>query len=255
MWRLIVTVLTSVTAAVAGLLVVRHLVPFSVLHDNNEVAGNYLQTVGTIYAVLLAFVVFVVWSQFNEARSHVERETNELSDLFRIARCLHMPALIERARAYARAVIDEEWQAMAGKQHSERARCLLEEMWLALEQMPDGPEGINRQNTLYAEALARFNGLNDARTDRLWSSRTKLPLILWILLVSGGLITVGSMYLFGLRSQLFHALMTGAMAGAVSHVLYLIWDFDNCFSGDWQVEKRPFELVLEQMDGCFRPGP
>ena len=43
-------------------------------------AGNYLQTVGTIYAVLLAFVVFVVWQQHNDTRSAVESEANELSD-------------------------------------------------------------------------------------------------------------------------------------------------------------------------------
>src|SRR2546425_604121 len=115
MWtliRLAATVIVSVIVAVAGLFVVRTCVPAAHLNANNEVAGNYLQPVGTIYAVLLAFVVFVVWTQFNEARKYVEHEANELMDLFRIAR--HFAErrgcpLIHHARLYAEAVIKREW--------------------------------------------------------------------------------------------------------------------------------------------------
>src|SRR5581483_12013613 len=78
----------SAVVAVAGLVAVRWAVPLEVLRANNDVAGNYLQSLGTLYAVLLAFVVFVVWSQFDEARGSVEREANEIADLWRIARAL-----------------------------------------------------------------------------------------------------------------------------------------------------------------------
>jgi hypothetical protein len=74
--------------ALAGLLLVRYLVPASWLHANNEVAGNYLQTLGTIYAVLLAFVVFVVWQQHNDTRCAVGNEANELADFCRVIRAL-----------------------------------------------------------------------------------------------------------------------------------------------------------------------
>ena len=39
-----------------------------------EAIGSSLQTLGSVYAVLLAFVVFVVWQQFNDARGFVEKE-------------------------------------------------------------------------------------------------------------------------------------------------------------------------------------
>ncbi len=64
-------VLLGIAMAEAGLLVVRTCVSSSDLHNTNDVVGNYLQTLGTIYAVLLAFVVYVVWSQFNETRTYV----------------------------------------------------------------------------------------------------------------------------------------------------------------------------------------
>ena len=41
--------------------------------------------------------------------------------------------------------------------------------------------------------------------------------------------------------------MTAALAGAISHVLYVIEDLDGCFDGHWQVPRTPFERVSRQM--------
>lgn len=50
--------------SVLGLLAFREVVPLDVLRSAEDAIGNYLQTIGGIYAVLLAFVVYVVWGQF-----------------------------------------------------------------------------------------------------------------------------------------------------------------------------------------------
>jgi len=110
------SVIASVGVAVAGLYLARRLVSLEHLRESNEVAGNYLQTLGTIYAVLLGFVVIVVWQQFNDARTYVEREANELLDLFRTAKGFSQPVrgeLQRHLRCYLDAVLQEEWLAMA----------------------------------------------------------------------------------------------------------------------------------------------
>jgi len=86
--RLLLSLLAGVVIALAGLLLVRFVASAAWLHANNEVAGNYLQTLGTIYAVLLAFVVFVVWQQHNETRCAVVKEANELADFRRTVQAL-----------------------------------------------------------------------------------------------------------------------------------------------------------------------
>lgn len=58
-------VLGAIALSEVGLFAVRRWVSPETLRASNDVVGNYLQTVGTIYAVLLAFVVYVVWTQFN----------------------------------------------------------------------------------------------------------------------------------------------------------------------------------------------
>ena len=153
-------------ASVVGLFLVRCLAPASWLHANNEVAGNYLQTVGTIYALLLAFVVFVVWQQHNDTRSAVEREANELSDFYRIIRALPGTQPVQDSiQKYAKVVVDEEWRDMARGRWSREAERALEEIWHALQAIEPRTK---REEALYAEALARFNDLSDARSHRLY---------------------------------------------------------------------------------------
>ena len=56
-------------------------------------------------------------------------------------------------------------------------------------------------------------------------------------------ITVGSMYLFAVDRLSVHLFVTGAMAGALSHILYVVHDLDDCFGGAFQVPKESFERV------------
>jgi hypothetical protein len=239
------SVLPSIALSEGGLIAVRKLVPADVLAATNDVVGNYLQTLGSIYAVLLAFVVFVVWTQFNEARSRVEVEANELVDLYRTSAGLLEPtrsALQSAIREYVEHVAGPEWKAMAsGEHHSfDQGDRLLDGMWHAL----NGCDAeSNCHAALFSEALQRFNEVSDARTNRLTSSQLKIPLALRILLYTGAVITIGSMYLFAVDSLSVHLIMTGSMAGVLSHILYVVHDLDDCFAGAFQVPRESFERV------------
>jgi hypothetical protein len=250
--RLILTLLTSMLGSLLGLYLIRHLVPAAWLHANNEVAGNYLQTVGTIYAVLLAFVVFVVWQQHNDTRCAVEAEVNELLDFARTIEALPGTQQVkERLQAYCLLVLEEEWRAMAEGSWSHRAEQTLEHVWQALLEVPAHNE---RAQTLYGEALARFNDLSDARSQRLYRGLLRLPLSLWVLLLTNGGLVVGSMWIFGLESFSAHALMTLALAGSIGFILFLVADLDNPYWGSWQVRPDAFQRVLGPARGKVASG-
>lgn len=235
----------TIALSLLGLALVRRLVSAATLRAANDVTGNYLQTLGTIYAVLLAFVVFVVWQQFNDTRGHVEREANELLDLVRVARGLprevHGP-LVERVRAYVENVLGREWEAMARYDDAglEPGARLLDGMWEALVAYEPASQC---HGALHDVALSGFNELSDARSNRLTSSRMRIPLALRLLLWWGAVIVIASMYLFAVDSFVLHAFMTAALAGAISHVLYVIDDLDDCFGGDFQVPRTSFERL------------
>lgn len=234
----------SMLLALIGLLLVRFYVPAVWLHANNEVAGNYLQTLGTIYAVLLAFVVFVVWQQHNDARGAVEAEANELSDLHRTVQVLpgteQMRNLIQ---TYENIVVVAEWDALAAGERSNEAERVLEAAWQSLQRVE--PRN-RREEALYTEALARFNDLSDARSHRVHCSLMRLPPSLWVLLLTNGGLVVGSMWMFGLESLLAHALMTAALAGSIAFILFLVTDLDNPFWGSWRISPEAFRRALDQ---------
>jgi hypothetical protein len=238
-------VLPSIALAEGGLLAVRRLLPVEALLATNDLVGNYLQTLGSIYAVLLAFVVFVVWTQYNDARSRVEVEANELVDLYRTARGLPDPTRGEvqrHIRRYVELVTGVEWKAMAcGEHHTfEEGDQMLDDMWHALNTCD---ADSNCHAALFSEALQRFNGVSDARTNRLTSSQLRIPLALRILIYMGAVITIGSMYLFAVDELWIHLVITGAMAGALSHILYVVHDLDDCFGGAFRIPREAFERV------------
>ena len=70
--------------AMAGPIVVRRYISLERLTTNNEVAGFKYGTVGALYAVLLAFVVIVVWGKFSDAESDVFREAGAAATIYRL---------------------------------------------------------------------------------------------------------------------------------------------------------------------------
>jgi hypothetical protein len=229
-------------ASIVGLIAFRNMVDLTTIHDSGDAIGSYLQVLGGIYAVLLAFVVVVVWGQFNDARGFVHREANALVDLHRTSSGLPDAArevIQQGLRDYVDAVIADEWAAMSHGDHevTDRIGQRLDRVWSAIHTcMPV----TDCQHTVYAEVLARFNDLSETRTNRLSAATAKIPIAMNVLLYTGAVIMNGSMYLLPFEKFWIHALVAALLAGATAHILYLIHDLDDAFAGDYQVDKDPF---------------
>jgi len=236
--------------SVVGLIGFRAIVPPAELRASTDVVGNYLQTVGGIYAVLLAFVVFVVWGQYNDARSYVDREAAAIIDLHRIASGLPAAthtAIHRHLCEYLDLVLAQEWHAMTKGDEAviDRVGQQLDLVWRAIHRCTPQSES---QQTVYGAVLSRFNDLSDFRTSRLTASREHIPLAMRILLYLGALITIGSMYLLAVDALWIHAVVTAALAGAIAHILFLIRDLDHAFGGHCHVGDAPFRRARHSID-------
>jgi len=261
-WLRTLAYLTPVVAGVSavsivGLLAVRQVVPVESLRASSDSVGNYLQTVGGIYAVLLAFVVYVVWGQFNDARGYVDREAAALVDLHRIASGLPADERDEIQRGlaqYVDAVLADEWHAMAKRDEVVIARVgeRLDAVWTAIHNCE--PQN-DCQHTIWGEVLSRYNDLFDLRTSRLTSARTRIPIAMRILLYIGAVITIGSMYLLAFDKLWLHAVTTGALAGAIGHILFLIVELDSAYDRDWKVPTAPFERARAKFNRTVAASP
>ena len=235
-------------AAVLGLVLVQRLVPSSLREEHNDVAGFIYAVVGVMYAVLMAFVVIVVWQDYEAAKGTVESEANELAGVYFLADRLPDPerARVQGlARSYARVVVEEEWPLMERGETSARASSALRELRLSLQ---DIDASTSAGQVLYDQALTRMHQVSDARRLRLLETSEGLPGILWVVLVGGGVVTVCFTYLFGLKNNVAHALMVAALTLLICGILFTIGALEYPFTGYSRVQPHAFEEVLRSFD-------
>jgi hypothetical protein len=246
---LILTVLVPVLVAVAGLALVQRLVPPDRRERQNDVAGFIFAVLGVAYAVLLAFVVIAVWQDYKTAQTNVESEAHELAGVYFLASQLPEPdrtRLQDLARTYARVVVNQEWPMMKQGQTSPRADSLLRQLRLELLKFDPHTEG---EQVLYERGLTQLHDAVDARRSRLLEVREGIPELLWVVLVLGGVITVSFTYLFGLKSNLAHALMVAALTLLICGILFTIGEFNNSFSGPVEIQPEAFREALHSFGG------
>lgn len=237
----------AMLVSVMGLLVVRRYVDIGWLKQHHEVASYFFLMIGTLYAVLIAFAIFVVWSGFKDAGTNLEHEANEVGDLSRMSTVMPEPlrqnirtALME----YLNSVTEDEFPAMAEGRESVRTWQAMQKLW---DVYGTGQPNSPQMQAYYAESLTHLDALANFRRIRLFTSRSTVPTALWGLLVSGGILLVAFTYLFGHESIPAQAAMTAALAGILTFSLFLIISLDSPYSGVARVTPEPFKVELQHV--------
>jgi len=57
------------------------------LIDAGGISG-FASIFGALWGILVAFIIFTVWSQFNNTSTYIESEANALKQLYRLTLCL-----------------------------------------------------------------------------------------------------------------------------------------------------------------------
>jgi len=238
-------VAAAMLIAIGGLVLVQHLFSNERRRQHNDVAGFIYAVLGVSYAVLLGLMLIAVWEQWEAADATTTEEANEVAEIFWLAHRLPQPEgrhIQQLARSYAQVVVEDEWPLMEQGRASQKA-------WATLDRMRGTIEGVDpttgAQLARYTEVLEQLHGLGDARRERLLDAGERLPPILWVVLILGGVITVRFTYLFGLENTLVHTLMVAALAMIISLTLFTVAALDYPFKGDIRIHPAAVEQVLE----------
>src|SRR5690348_14107443 len=178
----VLVVIGSVILSIAGLLLVRLLIPTNLLGDTNGVGDDFITVLGTAYGVLVAFVVSSVWSRFTDSEREADLEINEIFSL------LHLTDLIpgqegrelhQQLLTYVHSLVEDEWALLADGRSSDKTLGLLEALWGSFERIyASSPT----ETVVLSEALKRLEALTDRRRVRLFNSDDAVPRVLWVLL-------------------------------------------------------------------------
>src|ERR1700675_5140097 len=182
----IVAMVLWVGGTLAAFLAIHVFWPPARRRSHNEIVGWQMSVIGTTYAVILGFMLYNVWDNFRTADLNADQEANALVSLYRLADGLPDSTKKEvqtAARRYAEIMVHEEWPDMARHTISSAGAAITQELWTTLVSIGKDPAS---QGANLTQAFSELATMSEHRRVRHLQSRSNLPGILWVVLLSGG---------------------------------------------------------------------
>jgi hypothetical protein len=239
-------VVVAMVSSIVIVAVLNRIWPISRRKLVNDVTGWQLGILGTTYGVILGFMLFTVWNDFRAAEVNTNLEASSLLTVARIGAELPSPereAIQALGVKYAETAINQDWPAMEGQQDSSASARVAGEMWQVLVKLRMDGNGNGSVDHL-TNAL---KDLSERRNLREEEFQERLPKILWMLLVVGAGVTVGSACLLGNDNEWLHYCQVLALTFVVAVALAAIADLARPFEGAVSVTPVAFERALSMM--------
>jgi len=246
---ILVAVITAVVAGGLVVIVQRYTDAARERHDGYvDAIGMVFAVVGVLYAIVLAFVVIAVWDQMGAARQDSFTEATALVDVYAYAESVPEPARSEiqlLTRSYTEQVIRDEWSAM------QRHETVPLNGWNTLDRLREALRGTaptadatDATVDNYEAAVNALTTASEARASRAAAATRGLPLVMWFLLVGGGMLTIAFAYLFDIAGLVPQLILTVGLTVMVVLLLYAVYQLEYPFSRGERIEPDAFRFAL-----------
>ena len=233
----------------AGLLFVRRRV-LPRLHIDEadaEFSGSMLQAVMVFYGLAVALIAVNVWQSASDVSKIITQETTALNALYRDVSSYPEPSrarLQSVVRDYVKDLIHVAWPLQRQGKIASGGFERMGQLQAVLGAFEPATEG---QKILHGETLHAYNQLIQARRLRLDAVGTGLPAILWLIIIVGALISLGSSFFFKIEDGWLHGIQVGLLAAFIGLIIFMIFALDRPFRGDFGVRPDAYQLVYDQL--------
>jgi hypothetical protein len=230
-----------VGVTIAALYILRRRTPAGGFYANVDRAGAIFGVVGTAFAVLLAFVIFVAFESYDNARSQAQQEAAAVQELYVTAHFFAPPTRDEvqgRLICYSRAVIHDEWPAM----RRQRSSPVVDQWVVRLETSIFQFEPVEEQDKVaLSQWLEKDAHRQTTRQERISEATPFVPTPLWAILLLGGAITIAFALSFADSGERFlvQALMVGGVTAIFVSSIFFVNFLDHPY---------------ENASGSIKPG-
>lgn len=242
-------ILVMCLLAVGGLLWFRRHVLTRLRFQGDETSFSVamVPSIMVFYGLVMALVSVHVWENNQAVQTITSQEATSLAVLYRDASNFPEPTrgrLQELIRTYVEYVIREAWPLQrkgivptGGPQMADRFEAVL----MSFEPSSEA------QKILTEETIRAYNRVIEARRLRLDAVDTRLPAVMWWVILVGAAICFLSSYYFPVSDVRVHAALVSFLAAFVGLLLFLIVALDRPFRGDLGISSRSYELVYDQL--------
>jgi hypothetical protein len=210
----------------------------------NGVNGLQLSILGTIYAVSLGFMLSDAWLAYQTASADVREEAGAASSLYRLAAVL--PASCAdpvrgAVQDYAVAVVDTEWPSMANSAPVWQGERSLNLMSILSRDCAAPALSISDRQTI----VAAISTLQMRRAARIEDYESRLPGMMWAVLIVGGISVIASSCLLANEKRSTHCFHVISLTALIALALLTIADLDRPFEGATHVAPASFRAVRQ----------
>ncbi len=244
--------LLSMLTSVALMLFVRKVLGLEFLKEHHPVSDPLLACVGTLFAILLGFMVANAMTRFEEARTNVEREAGSIGDIYRLSRGLPEKVgntLRADCFKYVDGVIEIEWKEMERRKMSYEVWSSYGQIWtdcLSIEPKSD------RESNIHATLLNSLVTLGDCRRIRATQMNNSVPSILWGVVLIGACATGTLVLFFGINNMKVQSFTTALVTLVLYLNVFLLACYDDPFAGDIAIKPHAFEVARESLGRRFK---
>ena len=210
-----------------------------------EGLGALLQIIGTLYSVVYAFAIYVIWGQFTAVENEIQKESGALKDLLLFSQRLKESArepIVRAVKTYARTVAETEWRALSTGQDTEKTDKLFFAVIFSVSDLK--PED-DTERIVYQRLLEIANQASAHRDERLALSAKRMPQTLLLFVTLNALMILFLLFFFPFRNLALGLVAVAITATLLYFAHFVLTDLDNPFEGTWNVGSQPFaELVI-----------
>jgi hypothetical protein len=202
---------------ITAMLLLRRGAPNGGYFDDGDRAAGVFGVLASGFALLLGFVIFLAYTQFDASRAGAESEALSVVQLFETAQLMPADAasqLSGEIECYGRSVVHIEWPAMEAGRGSQA----INPWGLAMFRTIQGAEPATAsEQSAFDSWLSQTSSREEARRDRLHAADGVVPVPVWIVLLLTAALVLGYVLFFADSGE--RALVQGLYAGSVTLVV------------------------------------
>ncbi|MBN2015335.1 DUF4239 domain-containing protein [Candidatus Dojkabacteria bacterium] len=219
---------------------------FSLYQVDSSSLGSFVTAFGTIYGVIVGFIVIEVWNQKNTIQKLIEKEAKDIEGLFNLVCDFRDEDLKEKLKKEILEYID-----LVLKNH----RMSLEQKRIKMEPIINNISGIidttefddDHDPIIFDHVINQFKEMRDTRTERIRESLARLPRPLQTFITLASVIMVVTTVIMPFDNIWYHLFSTFTITFFISLIHQIINDLNNPFIGYWSVGLSPFEELQKKI--------
>jgi hypothetical protein len=238
---LVVAVVTGFS--VAMLWVMRRISPDDGYLDDRSSGPTIIGVLGTLVAVILAFVILLALQSYRGARDSASQEAVAVTQMYGTTALLPDPLgdeLRGELVCYSRTVVNKEWTAMRTGSSSPAVQSWLDRMSTHIIGLkPRDAQQTIAEGQWFTQDTSRREG----RRGRLGAATPLVPPLLWFVLLLGSVLLLACLLLSADRRERFavQAILVGGVCAVLASGLAIVGFLDTPY-GDGAGRIHPVEM-------------